>query len=89
MSEPPHSRLTCQQVTDLIVDYVAGDMLPAIQAALETHLSNCSDCVAFFNTYKETIRTTRTLRYEDVPEDMFNRVQNFLRERIQENSSDG
>ena len=89
MSEPPHPRMTCQQVTDLIVDYVAGDMVPAVQAAFKAHLRNCPDCVAFLNTYRETIRTARILCYEDVPEEMFNRVQNFLRERIQGNSPGG
>jgi anti-sigma factor RsiW len=86
MSEQPPPHLTCQQVTDLIVDYVAGDMPPAIQAVFEAHLRNCPDCIAFLNTYRETLRTARALHHEDVPEEMFNRVQNFLRGRIQGNS---
>ena len=82
MPEHPHTRLTCQQATDLIVDYVAGEMVPATHAAFEAHLRNCPDCTAFLNTYRETIRTTRTLRHEDVPEEMLKRVEDFLRQRI-------
>jgi anti-sigma factor RsiW len=86
MTEQPHTHLTCQQVADLIVDYVAGDMSAAIQATFKAHLRNCPDCTAFLNTYRETIRTTRALHHEDVPEEMFKRVQDFLHERIKENS---
>jgi len=30
--------------------------------------------VAFLRTYKETIRTARTLRYDDMPEELQNRL---------------
>lgn len=87
-SGPEHTpeatmRLTCQRVTDLILDYVTDDMESTLRAALERHLHNCADCRAFLNTYRQTIRTTRVLHYDDIPEEMLSRVQRFLRERIE------
>jgi hypothetical protein len=80
-------RLTCQQLTDIILDYVTNDMEPALRAAFERHLQRCVDCVAFLNTYQETIRATRSVCHEDVPAEMVHRVQNFLRERIKGSSA--
>jgi hypothetical protein len=75
--------LTCQQIAALLVDYVAEDMALPTRTAFETHLRNCPDCVAFLATYKETIRTTRSVRYETIPAEMLARVQQFLRQKIE------
>ena len=80
------TRLTCQQLTDIILDYVTNEMEPVLRAAFERHLECCADCVAFLHTYQETIRTTRSVCREDVPAEMVNRVQNFLLERIKGSS---
>ncbi len=82
MAESTNIDLTCQQVTALLIDYVTDELDPAITQALQEHLRNCRDCVAFLHTYTETIRATRSLRYEDVPSEMVDRVQQFLHARI-------
>jgi anti-sigma factor RsiW len=76
--------LTCQQVTDAIMDYVSGDMNAETKAAFESHLRRCSDCDAFFNTYRGTLRATRSLAYDHVPPELSNRVLQFLHKAIQE-----
>ena len=73
----------CREITDLLVDYVTGELDPETVAALEEHLRLCPDCVAFLNTYKKTIQTTRSLRFEDIPAVMEKRVRRFLREQTQ------
>ncbi len=70
--------LTCQQVTDLIADYLSGALDAATASAFEAHLRGCLNCVAFLNTYKSTIHTLRSLRYEDIPAEMEERVRRFL-----------
>jgi anti-sigma factor RsiW len=84
MAESTDIRLTCEQVTALLIDYVTGELDPATTRALQAHLHNCRDCDAFWRTYTETIRTTRTLRYDDMPEEMQSRVHDFLRQKIAE-----
>lgn len=78
------THLTCQQVTDLIVDYVTGELDATTRSVLDKHLHNCRDCVAFLNTYQETIRVTRAVRYEDVPAELLDRVQQFLNSKLKE-----
>ncbi len=82
MAESTEIHLTCQLVTTLLIDYVTSELDPAIAQALQEHLRNCRDCVAFLHTYTETIRATRSLRYEDVPSEMVDRMQQFLPARI-------
>ena len=82
-STSPEADLTCQQVTALLVDYVAGEMDALTCMAFEAHLRNCPACTAFLTTYTETIRATRAMRYESIPEEMLARVLRFLRRKIE------
>ena len=72
----------CQQITDLILDYITGELHPDTAAEFEEHLGICPDCVAFLNTYKKTVQVTRSLRYEDIPPEMEKRVSRFLQKKI-------
>ena len=82
MAESVPSRVTCEQATALLLDYVTGTLDPATTLVLERHLSRCDDCVAFLQTYKETIRATRTLRYDDMPEELQNRLLQTLHAKM-------
>ena len=81
-TQDPATKLTCQQMTDLLEDYVTETMEAAMRSVFETHIRDCPDCQAFLDTYKTTIRTTRALRHDDVPEDMHHRVRQFLQAKI-------
>lgn len=76
--------LTCQRVTDAIIDYVSGEMDAETTVIFESHLRLCSDCDAFFNTYRGTLRATRSLAYEQIPPELSDRVWQFLRQAMQE-----
>ena len=82
MTESVPSRVTCAQATALLLDYVTGTLDPATTLALERHLAGCDDCVAFLQTYKATIRATRTLRYDDMPEKLQHRLLQTLRAKM-------
>jgi anti-sigma factor RsiW len=82
--DPQVSDLTCQRVTDVIIDYVSGDLDAEMTAIFEAHLRVCPDCVAFLNTYRGTIRATRSLAYDSIPEEMRDRVRQFLHKTISE-----
>jgi anti-sigma factor RsiW len=82
MAESAGAIITCEQVTALLIDYVAGDLDPATTLVMERHVQNCPDCVAFLRTYRESIRLTRTLRYEDIPVELQDRVHALLRQKM-------
>ena len=73
----------CREITDLLLDYLTGELDRGTASAFEDHLRLCSDCVAFLNTYKKTVHITRSLRYESIPAELERRVRRFLRERTQ------
>lgn len=76
------SRVTCEQATALLIDYVSGDLAPDITAVLERHLERCVDCVVFLRTYRETIRFTRTVSYDELPGELQNRLLLTLQSKI-------
>ena len=83
---PRRVGLTCRQVTDLILNYVKGELQARTALALKAHLRECPDCVAFLATYAKTIQATNALRYETIPPTMRTRVQEFLRKKNTEAS---
>ena len=78
----PSTRLTCQRVTELLTEYITGELDTSTALALEAHLQNCRDCIAFFNTYRATVNATRALRYEEIPAEMQQRLHHFLRTHL-------
>ena len=82
MAKSVPSRVTCEQATALLLDYVSGTLDPATALLLERHLAGCDDCVAFLQTYKDTIRATRTLRYDDMPEKLQTRLLHTLHAKL-------
>jgi len=87
MAESIPARVTCEQATALLIDYVTGGLDPATTLVLERHLERCVDCVAFLRTYQETIRTTRTLRYDDMPGELQERLLQTLHAKMKRDRS--
>ena len=82
MAKSVPSRVMCAQATALLLDYVTGTLDPATTLVLERHLERCDDCVAFVQTYKATLRATRTLRYDDMPEELQHRLLHTLHAKM-------
>ena len=74
--------MTCERVTALIRDYLAGELNPDITTAFEEHLRRCPDCLAFLKTYQKTTAAIQSLRHEEIPAEMQIRVRQFLRTKI-------
>jgi anti-sigma factor RsiW len=67
----PHSPLhiACQEVVELVTDYVE-QALPAAEASLfEQHLNFCDGCVWYVDQVRKTIEVVGEMRTADVPED--------------------
>ena len=46
--------LTCQELAELVSDYIEGVLAPPLQDEIVAHLAECGDCTA----YVEQVRTT-------------------------------
>ncbi len=58
--------IPCQQVVELISDYLEGALPARARRRLEYHLAGCPHCTAYLAQMRETLRLTGRL----VPEDL-------------------
>jgi anti-sigma factor RsiW len=47
--------VTCRDFVEFLIDYFSGDLAAAERAEFEGHLAECPACVAYLETYRETI----------------------------------
>jgi anti-sigma factor RsiW len=52
--------VTCQELSEFLMDYLDGALPDAQRACFEEHLAECPDCVAYLASYRETIRLGKT-----------------------------
>jgi anti-sigma factor RsiW len=69
--------MTCHEFIDFLWAYLSGEVTEAQRAEFEFHLSGCPSCVAYMNTYRQTIEMGRAAFEDtddplpgDVPEEL-------------------
>ena len=60
--------LTCQQMVELVTEYLDGVMEPRRRARFEEHLAGCGGCTAYLAQFRTTVALTGRLDVGDVPE---------------------
>ena len=58
--------LVCQQVVELVTDYLEGGLRGSARRRFEKHLAGCSLCTEYLAQMRETIRLTGELREESL-----------------------
>jgi predicted anti-sigma-YlaC factor YlaD len=58
--------ITCQQLVELVTDYLEGTLTPVTRGAFEAHLGVCPGCVTYLDQMRETVRVTGTLTEEQL-----------------------
>jgi len=61
--------LTCKELVEVVTDYLEGHMPAEKRLLLEEHVAVCSGCQTYFAQMRATIRTTGTLREDDLSSD--------------------
>jgi anti-sigma factor RsiW len=60
--------ITCQQVVELLTEYLEGALDPSTAAALEEHLATCPGCSTYLEQISLTIRLLGAVTPDDLPE---------------------
>jgi len=60
-------RLTCQQMVELVTEYLDGVMEPRRRARFEEHLAGCDGCTAYVAQFRTTVALVGRLDVDDVP----------------------
>jgi predicted anti-sigma-YlaC factor YlaD len=70
----PAEPITCQEVVELVTDYLEG-ALPSDQVErFEEHLSLCEGCASYVDQMRRTVTTVGQLREEDLPPETRDRL---------------
>ena len=62
--------ITCQEVVELVTDYLEAALSPEEVATFEHHLSLCEGCVFYVEQIRLTIATLGRISADDVPADV-------------------
>jgi anti-sigma factor RsiW len=63
------NELTCQELVEVVTDYLDGAMAPADRLRFEKHLVMCDGCAVYLEQLRDAIRATGVLREDQVPAD--------------------
>jgi anti-sigma factor RsiW len=61
---------TCPDIVRLLADFIEGQLPPDEHAALERHFERCPACVCQLKTYRSTVTMLRTIREEELPQEL-------------------
>ena len=60
------SAMVCQELVELVTEYLEGALAPGELARFEQHLSGCGNCTRYLEQFRETIALTGALRDDDL-----------------------
>ena len=63
----PGTTITCQQVVDVITDYLEGAMEPGPREEFEAHLALCAGCAEYLTQMRTTIQAVGHVPGETPP----------------------
>jgi anti-sigma factor RsiW len=67
MTGTPFHEPTCQELAELLTDYLEGVLPPEQHALFDLHISECPDCTLYVEQMRTTIRTVARVRADDIP----------------------
>jgi anti-sigma factor RsiW len=58
--------LTCQELVELVTDYLEGTLAPAERARFDAHIASCTNCRRYLDQMRRTIATLPRLTEETI-----------------------
>lgn len=71
--------LACQQVVELVTEYLEDALSRADRKRFEFHLRHCPNCTAYLHQMRATIAATGTLRAEDLAPEVLEQFTELFR----------
>jgi anti-sigma factor RsiW len=59
--------MSCQELVELVTDYLEDTMPPEQRRAFEEHLAICPGCVNYVEQMRKTVATVGVLREDSIP----------------------
>jgi anti-sigma factor RsiW len=61
-----YEELSCQELVELVTDYLEGALPSELRDRFERHIAHCSGCQAYLKQMRATISATGTLSVESL-----------------------
>ena len=65
-----HDSKECHEIFAQLSEYVDGELDPDLCERLETHMDDCPPCQAFLESLRRTVKLTRELRTQELPDEL-------------------
>ena len=68
MTQPANTyeELSCQELVELVTDYLEGALPSELQQRFDEHIAHCSGCQTYLEQMRATIRATGELSVESL-----------------------
>jgi len=73
--------ISCQEVVEVVTDYLEGKLAPEEVAIFEAHLAICDGCQHYLDQIRITIATVGRIEDEEVPAELRDTVLAAFRHR--------
>ncbi len=71
-------KITCGEVTKLLVDLVENSLPIDQRLQLEQHICGCLPCMIYLTSYRQTIQLTHQLPQEPMPCELIEKLKSFF-----------
>jgi anti-sigma factor RsiW len=72
--------MNCREMVELLCEFLEGELSAEQYRDICQHMDGCPPCVIYFETYRVTIRLSRKLPCEPIPESLALKLQRMLEE---------
>ena len=69
MSESTLPEMPCQELVEVVTDYLEGRLSPADRVRFEAHIADCEYCETYLEQMRQTIRTLGRIPEESLSDD--------------------
>ena len=69
MSESTLPEMPCQELVEVVTDYLEGRLSPVDRARFEAHIADCEYCETYLEQMRLTIRTLGRIPAESLSDD--------------------
>lgn len=74
------TELNCNELVELVTDYLDGALDPETRARVESHLTQCDGCSGYLAQIQETVRRLGDLSPDDLPGDAYRDLSQAFRD---------
>ena len=80
MSGQSDNEMVCQELVELVTEYLEGSLPAEQRIRFEEHIAHCAPCVRYLEQMRQTIVLTGALRENDLDHETRNAMLQIFRE---------